>query len=383
VKTKDAGEAPGPPWHERRRAELRLGVRMVVAALVSFTVARALALPQAYWAVLTSIIVMQSSVGGSIKATVDRMVGTFAGAMWGALVSMAVPHAAGGSAAPLGPAAWSFAAALALTVGPLAVLAAVRPAFRVAPVTAVIVLLGQTSQRLGPLVSAFDRVLDIGLGCLVALLVALFVLPARAHRLLAEAAARAVEPMAELIAPLADRLGAPADALETRERHDRVRDAVARAEAVADEAARERASRLTEAPDPDPLVRTLRRLRHDLIMVSRATAEPLPDPARGVLVPAAARAAEEVGAFLRASAAALERAAPPPPLDAVAAALDAYAAAMGEIRSRRLTRELPVDAVGQLFGLAFALDELRGNLSDLADRVRELAPPRGAASGKS
>jgi uncharacterized membrane protein YgaE (UPF0421/DUF939 family) len=36
---------------------------------------------QVYWAVLTAVIVMQASVGGSLKATIDRLAGTAAGAL--------------------------------------------------------------------------------------------------------------------------------------------------------------------------------------------------------------------------------------------------------------------------------------------------------------
>ena len=60
--------------------------------------------------------------------------------------------------------------------------------------------------------------------------------------------------------------------------HPQIRSALKKAEAAADEAARERRSHLTDAADPEPLIRTLYRVRHDLVMIGRAAANPLPAP---------------------------------------------------------------------------------------------------------
>jgi uncharacterized membrane protein YccC len=44
------------------------------------------------WAVLTSIIVTQMSVGRSLKAMRDYMVGTIGGALYGAADAILIPH---------------------------------------------------------------------------------------------------------------------------------------------------------------------------------------------------------------------------------------------------------------------------------------------------
>jgi len=156
-------------WLGRRGAELRLSLRMTVAGLLAFALAELLGLAQGYWAVLTAVIVVQASIGGSLKAGIDRLVGTLGGAAYGALVGLLVPHAE-----PV-----VRGAALALSVAPLALLATLKASFRVAPITAVIVLLGGAAQQDGPLASAIGRVTEIGLGCIVGLGVSLLVLPAR------------------------------------------------------------------------------------------------------------------------------------------------------------------------------------------------------------
>ena len=67
-------------WISRHQAELLLGLRMTVASLLAFALAELFALPQGYFAVLTTVIVMHGSVGGVViaagaLATIGVMVG--------------------------------------------------------------------------------------------------------------------------------------------------------------------------------------------------------------------------------------------------------------------------------------------------------------------
>jgi uncharacterized membrane protein YccC len=163
---------------------------MTVAGILAFALAEMLALPQGYWAVFSSIIIMQASVGGSVKATIDRLIGTVGGAVAGALVAYVIPHQ---NVLTLG-------VALVVALVPLTSVAALRPNYRVAPLTAVIVLATPGAQQLGPLGSAFYRILEIMLGSLVGLVVSLVVLPARAHGLVIDAAARMLGHLADLLA---------------------------------------------------------------------------------------------------------------------------------------------------------------------------------------
>jgi uncharacterized membrane protein YccC len=79
-------------WAVANAAALRLCFRMTVAGLVAYVLAELFALPQGYWAVFSAIIVIQASVGGSVKATIDRVIGTIGGAIVGGAVGFAVPH---------------------------------------------------------------------------------------------------------------------------------------------------------------------------------------------------------------------------------------------------------------------------------------------------
>jgi uncharacterized membrane protein YccC len=146
-------------WAATNAAALRLCLRMTIAGLLAYVLAELFALPQGYWAVFSAIIVMQASVGGSVKATIDRVIGTIGGAVAGGAVGSIVPYQN----------VFSLGVALVIALVPLTLVAALWPNYRVAPLTAVIVLLTPGAQQLGPVDSAFYRIVEITVGSFVGL----------------------------------------------------------------------------------------------------------------------------------------------------------------------------------------------------------------------
>jgi len=355
----DAPERLRRSWLARHRPKLWLALRMTASSLVAYVLALAFALPQGYWAVLTALIVTQASVGGSLKAALDRFIGSLCGAIYGAAVALAIPH--GG---PL-----SLGLALVVAIAPLAVLAAFMASFRVAPVTAIILLLSTTA--VGPLGYAMERIIEIGLGCGVGLIVSALVVPAHAHSLVLEAAGQVARLLAQLLSKLAAAAHTPAPDLG--ELHGQVRKALTRLETTADEAARERRSRLSDEPDPEPLYRTLRRIGHDIAALNRVLAEPLPEVVQTHLAEPWSRVANVAADMLCDLADALSRRQVPRSPEPVMKAIDAYMAAVEDMRQQGLTRGLPGDAVARILGLVFVLEQLRHNLEDLVARARESA----------
>jgi uncharacterized membrane protein YccC len=343
----------------RRDAELRLAIRVTVAACAAYALAHLLALPQGYWAVITAILVMQTSLGGSLKAALDRLGGTLAGAIYGALVSIVVPH---GSALAL-------AGAIALAVGPMALLAAVRSSFKVAPVTALIVLMPTSGNTAPAYLYAFDRIVEIGLGNIIGIAVALTILPARAHGLLINAGARVARLNAVLMKALVEGLTAEVGRPGIAALHARIRAALRQAEAAADEAARERNSHLTDMPDPEPLVRTLYRVRHDLVMIGRAAAKPLPQPLAATLLPRLIALRDDAVALLMGLADALGAGKPAPSSEALDIALRAFAAEIDGAAKQGTTGE----DMARIFALRFAFEQLAQDLRDLGRRADEWA----------
>src|SRR3984957_4764824 len=174
-------------WVSAFRPQLRFCLRATVAALVALAIANSLNFPlHGSWMVLTAVVVTQVSVGGSLRATLDYVVGTLAGAVYAAAVGVLVPHVT----------ALGQAVALTLAVAPLALAAALRPSFRVAPFSAVLVLLIGGALGENPVISAVVRVLEVALGCAVAAAVSMLVFPERAHKLGIEAASRLLRDMA-------------------------------------------------------------------------------------------------------------------------------------------------------------------------------------------
>jgi uncharacterized membrane protein YccC len=73
-------------WLGAERSELGHAARTAIAAVVSLVIARLFRLPESYWAAITTIIVMQSTLGGAWTIAKQRLAGTAMGAVAGALL---------------------------------------------------------------------------------------------------------------------------------------------------------------------------------------------------------------------------------------------------------------------------------------------------------
>ena len=355
-----------------RKAQMALAVRVTVAAFGALAIAMALHLMLPLWAVLTALIVTQMSVGRSLKATRDYMFGTVGGAIYGGAVAVLIPHSGEGALLVL----------LMLAVAPLAFIAAINPSLNAAPVTAVIVLLVPTLNHANPLASAIDRVLEVMVGAGTGLLVSFFVLPSRAHGQLRVSAARALELIAAALSELLAGLtrGLDNDALHRIQ--DGIGSALVELNATGAEAERERAARLSTGPDTGPLLRTILRLRHDLVMVGRASVVPLPSDLQARLAAPLAKISDVIVSYLRSVATVLRTGAGSAAASRIDVALQADAAEVAALRREGLTRGLPGDVAERFFALGFSLEQMRQDLKDLERCVAEWSEtPPAAKSG--
>src|ERR1700687_4471418 len=179
-------------WVDRYRLQLILALRATVGALLAFAVAQVLHLHLPLWAVLTSLIVTQMSLGRSVKGASGYLIGTFGGVAYGGAVAILIRHES----------EWALLAVLALAVAPLAFIASFRANFNVLPITAIIVLLVPSMQHVSPAASALDRVLEVTVGGAVGLIVALLLCPARVHATTIQAAADMLDLMADALSRL-------------------------------------------------------------------------------------------------------------------------------------------------------------------------------------
>ncbi|HZQ00508.1 MAG TPA: FUSC family protein [Reyranella sp.] len=348
----------------RYRTQLALSVRVSLAAVVALVVAQRIGLPLPLWAVLTAVIVTQMSVGRSLKATADYLIGTLGGSVYGGVVAVVLPHTT-----ELG-----LLAVMIVAVAPLALVAAIRPNMNVVPITAIIVLLLPSITHGSPVESAVYRVLEVTLGAVIGLAVSFVVFPSSAHRLIRRSASHILDLMARALAALLAGLARGLDDDELHRLQDGIGQGLTDLNAIGAEAERERRARLSSDPDTGPLRRTLLRLRHDLVIVGRAAGTPLPASMQARLAPPLSIVASAAADFLSASGRALVASAEAPSLERFEKALEAYDREVEAARREGLTRVLSADAAERFFAVGFALEQMHDNLKDLQRVVREWGP---------
>jgi len=354
---------------------VRQAIQTTIAACASYVAADAVGLSQGFWAVMTAILVTQANVGASLGLAIERLMGSLLGVVVGGVVAIALADAH----------EWRFAG-LAVTVLVLAFFAARRPALRIACVTAAIVVLGDPS--LGPpITSAETRMLGIVIGTVVAIATMLIVFPSRAGIAFAEHVKSTLIPLIDLLggilAGAAGKTGdgaggrQPVDAERAAEYGAKIRSALATGNKLAGDARLEVTGYVGDSPDPESMLRALRRLWHTEIMLLRATAQPLPARAIERLGPAIAElqdAVDQLGKNLAASPSPYATA----DLSAVETALAKIVQGMEDMRAKGEMREMPMDDVIRLLAFDFALGQLRLNLRELAEREAELAAFAGS-----
>ena len=345
-----------------RQGELRHAIRVSVAVGLSFAIGELLHLPQAYWAVFTSVLVVQTSIGGTITAGVERLIGTVVGG----LVGVGAAYLKASTVLEEG---FILSGAIAL----LAFAAAVRPSLKVAPVTAAIVLVGGSTAHMDPLIAAAWRVVEILIGSVVGLSATLLVFPARARKAVVHGVALALGQLADLLEMNAHRL--KGQDVEERQllAFQSNRKALSAVEQAVTEAARESASGFSEAAVPEGLLNALWRVRTDSVMVARALAEPLPPTIDAILTPAAESLLDALADGLRSCSDLLLSGAPADPTS-LTGPHAAFEETVQQMRKARLTSEMSFDEAARVYGLVFAVESLLHDLEDLDDLVAEIAP---------
>jgi uncharacterized membrane protein YccC len=74
-------------WEPENLPSVIHSIRTAVAATVSLAIARLFGLPEAYWAAIATLVVMQSTLGATLLISIERIAATALGALAGALVA--------------------------------------------------------------------------------------------------------------------------------------------------------------------------------------------------------------------------------------------------------------------------------------------------------
>jgi len=152
------GDPQGWGVTQLNRQSLVQSTRTTIAAIGSILVARALGLPEYYWAPITTFVVMQSTLGAALDISRDRLIGTALGAATGALLA---PH--------FGSNSIMFGTAVLVLGLICAALRVGRSAYRFSGITLAVVMLMPRSEP--PWLAATHRFVEVSIGVLIGLAV--------------------------------------------------------------------------------------------------------------------------------------------------------------------------------------------------------------------
>lgn len=176
---------------DRFTAHIRQALVTALAAIASYWVAYWFRLPEAYWAVISSIIVMQSSIGATVGASWNRLAGTALGAFMGALF-----------ATFWGTNVWAFGVAVAVTVWLCASLGLLE-SYRLAGVTVAVVMLAGRTEFFWT--KAVRRFLEVAVGIIVSVVITGMTWSSRARKDLLGGISRALVAMQALYSAIVSR----------------------------------------------------------------------------------------------------------------------------------------------------------------------------------
>jgi len=145
-------------WEKENLPSLTHAIRTAAAATLSVIIARLVRMPEAYWAAIATLVVMQSTLGATFTLSLERIVATAVGASVGALEAKYFEA---------NLVAFAFAVVLLGLVSFAFRLE--KTAYRYASITlAIIVLIPRTAPAW---ITALHRFLEVSVGIIVALLV--------------------------------------------------------------------------------------------------------------------------------------------------------------------------------------------------------------------
>lgn len=72
-------------WDEKNLPSIGHAIRTAVAATASVLIARLVQMPEAYWAAIATLVVMQSTLDATLISSIERIVGTAIRASVGAI----------------------------------------------------------------------------------------------------------------------------------------------------------------------------------------------------------------------------------------------------------------------------------------------------------
>lgn len=347
----------GAQIFNRHRAAYFQALRVMIACAVTYSTTQIAGLHQGFWAIFTVLLVMQGSVGATLRAAIDRLIATIAGAIMGGVAVLLAP-----------PGPLYTGISLVIVAGITSVAASLNPRLRVAGLTAAVVMLTRA-----PDIPVFTfvtlRILEIAMGGVVGVLAMRLVLPVQASTVMVNKLGNVLKSIKELLDHQADALE-KGEGYSATETNIALRTALASAEEILPDVIQEQTAKLGRPGVSDAIVRTLWRIRNDITHVSRLTDKPYSEgvlqalgTSATALIHAEGRLAEACGASLK-SLESIDR-------DGARKCLFEFESAFKDFRNSQEASNLDFEEVGRIFGLTFAIRRLNQDFFDLADRINE------------
>lgn len=196
------------------RDALRFALQSAAAAAATFIAMEAAGLPEKFVAIISAVLVVQPSVGGTAGKAKDRLVSTVFGSAIGILCLVVLPRGFG------------TAAALAISMFVMNAVAAFRPDWRYGVVAAVALSLGSVENTTD---TAIDRGIAIGLGVVIGMIASFIIWPdsaaSRARRHARAALVDIGERLDVLLSHIFGEFDEEKQKKAQRELHDHVKDA--------------------------------------------------------------------------------------------------------------------------------------------------------------
>ena len=248
-----------PGFRQEFPATLRQVFKALVAAALAWLAADALHLPQAHWAVISTLVVVQGTLGTTVRAGRDRVLATAFGAAAGTLASLA--HSWG----------WPMPVLLIAALAPAVLLASMRRDFRTAPIAAMIVI-SSISSHVSPVGAALLRVAEISLGAVIGIAVSRWLLPVPTQARMRLDTVHLLEQLGDYAAGIARDPGQGPEITEEQaeERAAKIRGYLREAAVIARDARHE--GKLVHEHAQE-LATSLRRLYEDLALIKRVAAQ--------------------------------------------------------------------------------------------------------------
>lgn len=343
---------------------IRLAIQTILAVLISYNIAQGLRLPEPSWAVFSALYVIQGSIGGTLTAARDRVLG----AVLGSIIALACIYL-------IGLGSWGTILSLLVGIGTMSLIAGFKPRFSYGLVPVAILIVAPGMELIE---DALLKVAAIALGATAGAAASALILPRQARRSAEQHLAQALGGCGALLSACMTRIltqDTAQDTADLQAAHERIARELAAAQAMIQQTRLRR--RQAHHVSLRALLKQTERLWYTLAMADRLSARPLPDRAKDRLIEPVRNATQTMKCLLCETGEALVGGTLPAHTISGQSPACEVITAIENMRLEGLLQSMPREEVEPIFGLSLAWQQLTRNMDDILEirggHVRENA----------